>query len=341
MSQRNTTILLASMLQLFLFTQGAYGWTLKPSSGGWGSDQVVGTCNNLNGTVDIPGDDGRSADVNLNGLCDFVIPAVTDIPCDIHLKYTLPVTPAFEPVSGGYQQDWTALCNDPGLMVEGLLTCDNGEDVAFKDALGLAGPNGNTINSSLCQKTFGSANATVFSAQITFESMDSSSRVVDISTATTWNCCHADVADSLSGSGGIATCKDMNDIQKCFGSGTNVTRAYCTYNEPFNSSCGGPNAGKITADLHADVPPEGAADPEAVSISLDTVALGSIQLNGYTPSQMCTRKTVNGEDVIECKFERCDSSGNFIAPGGVAVLSAMREDTATQIECVNQLSLIN
>ena len=342
MFQRNTVIALVFAIPLCWSFQEAYGWSYTPSRWVLSSDKVVGKCEDLTGTVEVPGADGRTAEVNASGSCVFTIPETgpDGIPCAFHLTYTLPYTPTFEPVDGGYQQDWTALCNDSGLIVDGLLTCNGGGELSFKDGLGLAGPNGNSINNNLCQKVFGSANATIFSAQITYESMDASSRVVELSSTTTANCCHTDEPVPLDGTPDPATCKSGNDIQRCFGSGLNTTRAYCTYNDPFNASCGGPNAGKITTLLHADIPLEGAPDPEAVSISLDSVALGSIQLNGYPPSSTCSRKNVGGEDVIECKFERCDDEANFIIPGGSAHLTASRITTSSPIECVNQVELI-
>jgi hypothetical protein len=340
MSHRNMVFAIALAAPLFGFSQGAHAFNLG-GFGGWGSEQVRGPCT-LSGSWDVPGDDGRTLDLSLSGICNFTIPSGhPDLPCTVNLSYTFPTAPMFTPVTGGYEQDWTAACNDPGLEVSGLLTCDDGKDFKFKDALGLAGHltgSGPTaVTSQICEKTFGSATATVISAQITYASPDNSSAVVDLSPTAAWNCCHADIQDPLSGTGGTAVCKDGSDYQKCFGSGANTTLAYCTYNDPWNSSCGGPNSGLVTAYLHADN--SGSSDPGTSPVDLTSVNTSMIMLNNVPPAQDCEITSIAGEQVIECKWKRCDSSGDFIAPGGIAHLTAARNVTNTTIECIDEVEL--
>jgi len=338
MYYKNMVFAIALFAPLFGFTQGVSAFSLG-GFGGWGSDQVKGPCT-LSGSWDVPGADFRTLEMNLSGTCDFDIPSGhPNLPCTVNLAYKFPTAPVFTPVTGGYQQDWTAACNDPGLEVLGLLTCDDGNGFAFKDSLGLAGhltgQGGTAITSKICADTFGSATSTVVTAQITYEAPDNSSAVVDLSPTAAWNCCHADIQDPLSGTGGTAVCKDGPDIQKCFGSGATSTLAYCTYNDPWNSSCGGPNSGQVTAYLHADN--SGSSDPDTSPIDLTTVNLMSIRLNNVAPNQDCAIANNAGEQVIECKWNRCDPS--FIAPTGTAHVTAFRNGTNTLIECIDEVQL--
>jgi hypothetical protein len=160
--------------------------------------------------------------------------------------------------------------------------------------------------------------------------------VFDLSQATNVKCCHADLNNPTA----PVTCIDGKDIQKCSSAGTNITRAFCSYSEPINQGCSAPDSGVFTARLHANVPAD-AADPLAISISLDSVNEATIRVNNQLPdpNQPCARGTYKGQDVIACKFNSCDASGNFILPGGNAILTAFRDSSLTEIECVNTVQL--
>ena len=341
MSYRNLLSALTFVASILWFSQGAYaepGWG-GDWSGGWGSDKVVGTCSGK-GTVEVG---GNVADLNWDGTCVFskpnTKPATLKVPCQIDLTYTLPTAPAFAPDqnTGGFQQKWFAACNTPGLQVTGLLSCPaTPGSPAINDPLGLAGANGSTITDSICNQVFGSANFPVLDATVKFEAAFAQSRVIDLSPTTTWNACHADVVNDPTAT---VSCIDNKDIQKVLSTGTNpVTTAFCTYNpQPINSNCGG-DEGNVTVRLFADKPPT--AEPGIISISLDSVDLGSFLVNGFPPKPndgQCVQKTFQGEDVIECKFPTC-SKKQFIFSTGIATLTAKR-DSGTGIQCINQVQI--
>jgi hypothetical protein len=336
MSRRNRNLLFASafVAAVFWFSQEAYAqWDLDPDFWGMGSDQVVATCFG-GGRVEVG---GQTANVNVDGTCSFTLPAhQLPVPCNFNITYTLPAPPplVLQP-NGSFLQDWTVACNLPGLTVSGALTCDDGAGFTIHDNLGLSQKK-NSVTSNICQKVFGTANYPVFGAQVFFDTNDpTTGKIFDLSGATNVKCCHADQNDPLA----LVSCIDGNDIQKCNSSGTNITRAFCSYSEPINSNCS-PDSGGFTARLHA-IAPADAADPLAVSISLDSVNEGSIRVNNFlpTPNQPCARGTFQGQDVIACKFPSCDANGHFTVPGGNAILTAIRDNTATQIECVNTVRI--
>jgi hypothetical protein len=348
MSYRNLLFALAFVAPIFWFSQGAYA---EPQwggdwSGGWGSEKVVGTCSGK-GTVEVG---GNVADLNWDGTCIFskpnTKPATFNVPCHIDLTYTLPNAPDFEGSGPPFVQNWRAACNS-GVQVTGLLHCDAvpGKSPEINNPLGLAGDNGSTITNSICQQVFGSADSLVLNAQVQFEAKFAQSRVIDLSPTTTWNACHADVLNDRTAT---VSCIDNKDIQKVLSTGTNpVTRAYCEYTpgdtQPINSNCGG-DEGNITVALFADKPTT--AEPGIISISLDSVDLGSFLVNGVPPKPndgQCEQKTVGGKDAIVCKFPTCVKK-QFIFSSGIATLTAKRDPQegqtiGTGIQCINQVQI--
>jgi hypothetical protein len=339
MFRRNLLFAFAFVAPIFWFSQGAYaepGWG-GDWGGDWGSSKVVGTCSGK-GTVVVG---GNVADLNWDGTCIFskpnTKPATFKVPCHVALTYTLPGTgPAFDTVPGGFEQKWFAACNS-GVQVTGLLHCPAvpGHSPEINDPLGLG-----TVSDDICKQVFGSANFPVLDAKVQFEAAFAQSRVIDLSPTTKWNACHADIVNDPTAT---VSCIDNNDIQKVLSTGTNpVTTAFCTYtpgdNQPINSNCGG-DLGNVTVRLFADKPPT--AEPGIISISLDSVDLGSFQVNGVPPKPgdgQCDQKQVGGQDVIECKFPTCTKAKQFIFSTGIATLTAKR-DSGTGIQCINQVQI--
>jgi hypothetical protein len=335
MFRRNLLFAFAFVVPIFWFSQGAYAqfWDFDPSFWGMGSDQVKGSCQGLTGTVEVG---GQTATVNVAGKCNLEIPAASDVACNYQVTYTLPAPPPLKKQPNGtFLQDWTAACNLPGLVVDGVFTCvDKG--VKIFDPLGLEQKN-KPVNSNDCIKLFGLANSPVFQANITFDTDNPQTRkVFDLSLATTVRGCHA---DQQSGVAGVVNCFDGKDIQKWSGTGTNVTRAFCSYSEPIQDNCSAPDSGIFTARLHAV--PANATDPLAISISLDSVDEQSITVNGQPQDAQhpCKRGNFKGGDVIDCGFNSCDSNGDFVIPGGTAILTANRDITQSVIQCVNTVKL--
>ena len=342
MSYRNLLFALAFAASIFWFSQDAFAepWWGGDWSGFWGSDKVVGTCSGT-GTVEVGGGvGGNVAELNWDGTCIFskpnTKPATLSVPCQIDLTYTLPTAPQFEKVGSKFVQNWRAACNS-GVQITGLLHCDATKgSPEINDPLGLAGPDGSKITADICKQVFGSADSRVLDAQVQFEANFPQSRVIDLSPTTTWNACHADVVNDLMAT---VSCLDKKDIQKVLSTGTNpVTTAFCTYNpQPINSNCGG-DEGNVTVRLFADKPPT--AEPGIISISLDSVDLGSFLVNGVPPKPadgQCVQKTIQGQDVIECKFPTCIKK-QFIFSTGIAQLTAKR-DSGTGIQCINQVEI--
>lgn len=332
MSYRNLLFAFA-FVAIFWFSQAAYAEPEWGGDWGWGfgSDKVVGSCSGK-GTAVVG---GNVADLTIpNATCNFSTPQASNVSCSIDLTYTLPTAPTFVPVSGGFRQDWLAKCNDTGLQVAGLLHCDT---PVINDTLGLDGRNGNTITSNICETVFGAKDFPVLSAQITFETPNSLGRVIDLSKVSSWNGCHADIVNDPTAD---PNCIDGNDKQKLIGNGMNpVTQAFCSYNpQPINSQCNAPDSGVVTVNLFADKPP--GAEPPIISISLDSVDLGSFHVNGVPSNGPC--KLNNGKDVIQCKFPTCNSQGNFVFPGAAgkaqADLTAKRK-SGTGIECINTVEI--
>jgi hypothetical protein len=336
MSYRNLVFALAFVASIFWFSQDAYAepWWGGDWSGGWGSERVVGTCSGK-GTVEVG---GNVADLNWDGTCIFskpnTKPATFQVPCHIDLTYTLQNAPAFTGPAGEVKQRWLAKCNDPQnpVQVTGLLHCPAvpGQSPEINDPLGLG-----TITADICNQVFGPT-GTVLDATVTFEAAFAQSRVVDLSLTSTWNACHADVVNDLAA---LVQCIDNKDVQKVLSMGTNpVTTGFCTYNpQPIKSTCGG-DEGNVTVRLFADKPPE--AEDGIISISLDSVDLGSFLVNGVPPKPddgQCVQKTVQGQDVIECKFPTCVKK-QFIFSTGIAQLTAKR-DSGTGIQCINQVQI--
>jgi len=337
MSYRNLLFALAFVAAIFWFSQAAYADPDWGADWSWtgGSDQVVVQLCTGKGTVAL---DGKVADLNWDGKCNFSLPqSASGVPCHIDLTYTLPTAPTFDQIPGGFQQHWFAACNTANLQVTGLLHCNAlGTFPEINDPLGLDGRNGNTITSNICNTVFGSPDFPVLDATVQFETPDSLGRVIDLSQVSSWNGCHADIVNDLTAD---PNCLDGNDIQHIFGTGTNpVTRAFCSYNpgdqQPINSQCQAPDSGVVTVNLFADKPPT--AQPPIVSISLDSVDLGSFHVNGVPSNGPCSIN--NGKDVIQCKFPTCNSQGNFVFPGKIADLTAKRF-SGTGIECINKVKI--
>jgi len=334
MSYRNLLFALAFVASIFWFSQEAYAqWDLDPDLWGMGSDQVVATCFG-GGRVEVG---GQTANVNVNGTCNFTKPAVkSNVPCNFQITYTFPAPPPLvQQPNGTFLQDWTAACNLKNLTVSGALTCDDGAGFTIDDNLGLL-QNGKPVTDNICAKVFGTKNSPVFQAQVTYDTNNPlTGKIFDLSQATNAKCCHADLNDPTA----PVTCIDGKDIQKCSNAGTNITRAFCSYSEPINQQCNAPDSGVVTVRLHS-IAPANAADPLAISISLASVNETTIRVNNQLsdPSHPCAPGTFRGEDVIDCKFNSCDANGNFIFSGGNAILTANR-DSGTAIECVNTVEL--
>jgi hypothetical protein len=336
MFRRNLLFALAFVAAIFWFSQEAYAccWDLEPDFWGMGSDQVVANCFG-GGRVETG---GQTADVNVDGTCNFTLPAVkSNVPCNFHITYKFPAPPPLvQQPNGSFLQDWTAACNLKDLIVDGDFTCDDGAGFTIHDNLGLSQKK-NQVTSNICEKVFGTANAPVLQAQVFFDTNDPQNRkVFDLSQATNVKCCHADQNDPLA----LVSCIDGKDIQQCSSAGTNITRAFCSYSEPIQDNCSAPDSGVFTARLHANAPAN-AADPLAISISLDSVNEGTIRVNNQmpVPNGACKPGTFQGKDVIDCKFNSCDANGNFIFPEGIAILTATRDNSGTAIQCVNTLQL--
>jgi hypothetical protein len=345
MSYRNLLFALAFVGSTFWFSQGAYAEPPWDGNwgGDWGSENVVGTCTGK-GTAQV---DGTVADLNWDGTCIFSKPNIKPknfkVPCSVGITYTFKNAPGFTGPSGGpFEQKWFAACSDavgtnPNVQVTGLLHCAEvpGQSPEINDPLGV-GP----ITVDICKQVFGNANFPLLDVTFQFEGNIDQSRLIDLSPETKWNFCHADVVNDPAAQ---VSCIDNKDIQRVLTTGTDpVTRAFCSYtpgdDQPINSNCGG-DEGNVTVRLFADKPSD--AEPGIISISLDSVDLGSFLVNGVPPKPgdgQCQQGTHQGQDVITCKFPTCTGKKQFIFSSGIATLTAKR-DSGTGIQCINQVQI--
>lgn len=307
------------------------------SSWGFGSDQVVGTCEGLesnSGTTDIT---GNVYTTNKDVTCDFTVPETAEpVLCNVELTYVLPEAPACVKQGKYYVLDIYAACNTRDLAVTGTLECPT---ISLIDNLGLYGQNGNPITRQICRRAFGSADAPVLSHQIKYTDSNCTQLVVD-TTPTTMQACHA---DNPLGEGD-PNCKDGSDYQTVNGTAENDTNVACRFNDPWNVSCGGNKDNGVVTGIFLGRPPADNTNTLLLPIDVNAIdyqgAEPEVYLNDVR-AERCTVKDIDSDGVedLDCKFLSCNN-GQFIAPNGNASMKALRTGSGSVVQCSDEVKII-